>query len=294
MGEALLKCIKWSDDKAVLENVPIPPIPAESALVKVLSSLIYSPFRNRSLVKNARVGVTLGSFGVVRVVEPGVRSNVAPGEVYGVIPYCRKGILGLDLDGLASEYAVIPAECLIRTEANHTQQLTPLYIEFGYIDEVVKLLRRSSKTLIVGCGLTAYVLGLLARNYRNTEVLCLNVNQVKQLQDLGLPLRKNVEDVGKGVDLLLLTDDADVDLMELLDNGGRIYLTPGVFAKDLRFKCVLSRVELMRPNLFKPECGKTYVDRVSKYILNTWVGFTNDLSQALSAFEFFERIVLTT
>ncbi|MEM0297632.1 MAG: hypothetical protein QXS42_04490 [Zestosphaera sp.] len=229
----------------------------------------------------------------MRVTEPGIGSNVMPGEVYGVVPYSRRGVLGLDLDGLASEYAVVPAECLVRMEVSHLQQLTPLYMEFSYIDEVVKLLRRSSRTLIVGCGFTAYVLGLLARNHRNVEVLCLDVDRVKQLRELSLPLRKSVEDVERGVDLLIMAGDVDIDITEVLNDGGRIYLTPGVFVMDVCFKCTPSRIKLMRPNYFRPERGKTYVDRVSKYMLSTQVGFVSDLNQAISTLEIFERIIIT-
>ncbi|MFN3268309.1 MAG: hypothetical protein ACK416_03510, partial [Zestosphaera sp.] len=77
-----LKSVKWYEGKAILEETAIPPIPPRHVLVKVLSTLIYSPYKNRNVLKNTKPGSTLGSFGLVRVVEPGIETGVMPGEVY--------------------------------------------------------------------------------------------------------------------------------------------------------------------------------------------------------------------
>lgn len=287
-----LKSVKWRDNEVVLEESTIPPIPPRHVLVKVLSVLIYSPYKNRSMIKNVKSGKTLGSFGLVRIVEPGVEAEVMPGETYGVRPYTTYGILGLDVDGLASEYAVIPREALVSLKGLELGEISPLHIEFGYVYELTKLVEGSDKVLVVGCGFTAYVLGLAVRNYRNSEILCLSTEHLKSLRDLGLPLKKSLEDLKNKADLLILTEDAEVDLRNLLRDDAWIYVTPGIFTLDIHYYGTPQRVKLARPRIFKPKHSIRYLNRVSPHIMESQVKAVKELSQAVEALGLFERVLI--
>lgn len=287
-----LKCVKWYESKAVLEDTVMPPIPPKHVLAKVLSTLIYSPYKNKNILKSMEDGKTLGSFGLVRVIEPGVGTEVMPGEVYGVKPYTASGILGLDLDGLASEYAVIPEEALVSLKGVELERISPLHVEFGYVYELTKLAENSEKRLIIGCGLTAYILGLALKNYRNSEVLCPGTDYLKSLRDLGLPLRKDLESLRDKIDLLILTEDAEVDLRNVLRDGACIYITPGTFTLSLHYRGIPSKIKLARPRIFRPEYSLRYLRRVNPHIMESQVKTINELSQAVEALNFFERILV--
>lgn len=287
-----LKSVKWRDNEAILEESTIPPIPPRHVLVKVLSTLIYSPYKNKNVLKNVKSGKTLGSFGLVRVVEPGVEAEIMPGEVYGVRPYTNYGILGLDVDGLASEYAVIPKEALVSLKELEPEKISPLHVEFGYIYELTKLIESSERGLIVGCGFTAYILGLAAKNYRNSEILCLGAEHLKSLRDLGLPLKKSLEDLKNKVDLLVLTEDAEVDLRNLLRDNAWIYMTPGTFTLNIHYYGIPRKVKLTRPRIFKPKHSITYLKRVSPHIIESQIKTVSELNQAVEALSLFERVLI--
>lgn len=287
-----LKSVKWYGGRAVLEDITIPPIPPKHVLAKVLSTLIYSPHKNKNILKNIGDGRTLGSFGLVRVIEPGVGTEVMPGEVYGVKPYTDSGILGLDLDGLASEYAVIPEEALVSLKGIELERVSPLHVEFGYVYELTKLVENSEKRLIIGCGLTAYILGLVVKNYRNSEILCPSTDYLKSLRDLGLPLRKSLDDLRDKIDLLILTEDVEVDLRNVLRDGACIYITPGTFTLSLHYRGAPSKIKLARPRIFRPKHSLRYLRRVSMYIIESQIKTINELSQAIEALNFFERVLV--
>lgn len=287
-----LKSIKWYEGGVVLEETAIPPIPSKHVLAKVLSVLIYSPHKNKNVFKNTVPGRTLGGFGLVRVIEPGVGAEVMPGEVFCVKPYTTHGILGLDIDGLASEYAVIPREALISLRGTELERISPLHVEFGYIHELIKLMEISERGLIVGCGLAAYILGLVARNYRNMEVLCSNTDYLKSLKDLGLPLKRSLEDLKERADLLILTEEADIDLKSMLRENAWVYIAPGVFTLSLHYRGIPSKIKLVRPKAFKPKYSMRYLGRVSPHILESQVKTVSELSQAIEALSLFERVII--
>ncbi|MEM1664385.1 MAG: hypothetical protein QXN90_05975 [Zestosphaera sp.] len=287
-----LKSVKWYDNEALLEESTIPPIPSRRVLVKVLSASIYSPYKNKNVLKNVKSGKTLGSFGLVRVIEPGVETEVMPGEVYGVMPYTKYGVLGLDIDGLASEYAVVPEEALVSLKGIELKKISPLHVEFGYIHELTKLVESSEKGLIVGCGFTAYVLGLAFKNYRNSEILCLNAEHLKSLRDLGLPLKRSLEDLKDDADLLVITEDTEIDLRSLLRDGAWVYITPGTFTLSLHYHGIPSKVRLARPKTFKPKYSARYLNGISPHIIESQVKTVNELSQAVEALSLFERVLV--
>ncbi|MEO3993348.1 MAG: hypothetical protein QN229_03440 [Desulfurococcaceae archaeon TW002] len=287
-----LKSVKWYEGKAILEETTIPPIPPKHVLAKVLSTLIYSPYKNRNVLKNMKSGRTLGSFGIVKIVEPGVETNVMPGEVYGVEPYTTYGILGLDVDGLASEYTVIPKEALVSLKGIKPEKVSPLHVEFGYIHELTKLAENSSRGLIIGCGFTAYVLGLIVKNYRNTEILCLNTEYLKSLRDLGLPLKKDLENLKDKVDLLVLTEDIEIDLRNLLRDSAWIYITPGTFTLSLHYYGIPPKIKLVRPKTFKPKYSIKFLNKISPHIIESQIKIVNELSQVIEALSLFERVLV--
>ncbi len=287
-----LKSIKWYKGGVVLEETAIPPIPPKHVLAKVLSVLIYSPHKNENVFKNTVPGKTLGGFGLVRVIEPGVGAEVMPGEVFCVKPYTAYGILGLDIDGLASEYAVIPREALVSLRGAELERISLLHVEFGYIHELVKLMEISERGLIVGCGLAAYILSLVARNYRNMEVLCSKTDYLKSLRDLGLPLRRSLEDLKERADLLILTEEVDIDLKNMLRENAWVYIAPGVFTLSLHYRGIPSKIKLARPKGFKPKYSMRYLGRVSPHILESQVKTVSELSQAVEALSLFERVII--
>lgn len=290
-----LKSVKWYGSEAILEETTMPPIPPKHVLAKVLSALVYSPYKNKNVLRNTKPGKTLGSFGLVRVIEPGIESKVMPGEVYGVKPYTTYGILGLDVDGLASEYVVIPREALLNLKEAEPEKVSPLHIEFGYIYELSKLLEGFEKGLIVGCGFTAYVIGFAVKNYRNIEILCSSSEYLKSLKDLGLPLRRNLEDVKDKIDLLILTEDTEVDLRNLLNllrDNAWIYITPGIFTLSLNYFGIPSKIKLVRPRTFKPKYSMRYLDRISPHIVEYHIKVVSELSQVVSALSLFERVLV--
>lgn len=287
-----LKSVKWYEGGVVLEETAVPPIPPKHVLAKVLSVLIYSPHKNKNVFRNTVPGRTLGGFGLVRVIEPGVGAEVMPGEVFFVKPYTTHGILGLDIDGLASEYAVIPREALVSLKGAELERISSLHVEFGYIHELVKLMKISERGLIVGCGLAAYILGLAARDYRNVEILCSNTDYLKSLRDLGLSLKRGLEDLKDRVDLLILTEEADIDLKNVLRENAWIYVAPGVFTLSLHYRGIPSKIMLARPKTFKPEYSMRFLGRVSPHILESQVKTVSELSQAVEALSLFERVII--
>ncbi len=229
----------------------------------------------------------------MRVVEPGIETGVMPGEVYGVKPYVAHGILGLDVDGLASEYAVIPKEALVSLKGIELEKVSPLHVEFGYVHELTKLVESSSRGLIVGCGFTAYVLGLAVKNYRNSEILCIDTEYLKSLRDLGLPLKRDLENLKDKVDLLVLTEDIEmIDLRNLLRENAWIYITPGTFTLSLHYHGIPPKIKLARPRVFKPKYSMRFLNKVSPHITESQIKIVNELSQVIEALSLFERVLV--
>jgi len=281
-----LKSVKWCEGVEVRE-VPIPPIPQGWVLGKVLTAMTYSPKLtgfSEVMIRN----VTLGSFGVVRVVEAGVESNVVVGKIYGVVPFCGVGFLGLDVDGLLSEYSVIPSTCLIELKGEPIDKYSSLYIEFSYVEELLKIARRLNSAIIVGCDFTSYVLSLSLKSLVDVTAFC-NDEVFKPLHEVGISVRKDLSEL-RSYDLAIITENPRFEITKYLTNAGIIYLTPKQPHITLRYFGQPKKVSLVRPSRFNYDSGRKALSGIVKYVLESNVAFTNDFNEVKNLVEVFPRV----
>ncbi len=284
-----MKSVKWRNGVEVKE-VPIPPIPQGWVLGKVLTAMTYSP-KLTNFYEVMSYNVTLGSFGVIKVIEAGVESKAIVGRVYGVVPFCEVGFLGLNIDGLLSEYTVIPSSCLIDLKGEPVDKYSSLYLEFGYIGELHKIVRKFNSAIIVGCDFTSYVLSLSLKSLIDITVFCSD-KVFKHLHEAGVSVKKDLSEL-RSYDLAIITENPYFELTKCLNNSGIIYLTPKQPYITLKYFGQPKKVSLVRPSKFSYASGKKALSKVVKYILDSNVAFTNDFNEIKNLVEVFQRVSYT-
>ncbi len=181
-----------------LTKLPPPPIPEGWVFGQVLSAM-YTPYDTSVLSEFHMEKRTVGSFGVIRIIELGVNSSGEPGKIYGVKPLCDGEALVLDLEGLMREYASVPSVCLVsipREEVGSGEEVLgriPLYIEFSLVSSVKKEVVNYEKVLILGCNFTSLVTSLNLLDSHDVVAACTGGSQqnyLRRLAEMGVKVIK--------------------------------------------------------------------------------------------------------
>ena len=289
-----MKAVVWEHDLIVRE-VPVPPIPEGWVLGKVISAML-SPI-DRSATVGAQPlppGRIMGSYGVIRVVEPGIGSGAGPGELYGVQPYCEDSILGVNLDGTMGEYASVPSSCLIKLRNNLLSERTPLWIEFSFIDQLKELARRSESTLLVGCSFTAYIIANSLRNVADFNVACVERALMKEISELGVPVKKIINLGEKKYDLVVLEPTSayySMKALTLLKKDGTLYVPPTHTKLQLEYSGHPMSFNVVRAVIGDIESGKQAIETINKKVLSSAVVTTENMEEVPLLAKYFGRVI---
>ncbi len=294
-----MKALLWVGE-AVVRDVSVPPIPRGWVLGRVLAASLSSI---DAAVTSGTIpvlpGRVLGSYGVIRVVEPGVDSGFGPGEVLGVVSLSKGGFLGLDIDGLMREYASVPKECLRRV-INVEQSklwLYPLMLEFSFIpalrDGVV-----GKDVLVMGTGISTYVIASYLRGDSRVSVLGDSSSLVKKLAGLGVKVvsTKKAAELYGAFDAVVLCAMSSYLIMispRFVGDGGLLIIPPNTYVGKLVFDdpLALTRVTLWRPPHAGIGEGADVVGVVDEGFLKSIVAVTNDLSEAAVLRRHYARVI---
>lgn len=289
-----MKAIIWEHDLAVKE-VPVPPIPEGWVLGKVLSAML-SPI-DRSVTAGVQPippGRILGSYGTIRVVEPGINSGVNPGETFGVQPYCNESIVGVDINGVLSDYASIPASCLIKFREEPSNEYTPLWIEFSFLKELSGIAEDSDETLIVGCSFTSYVIASELRRKTDVTVGCVERALMKDIASLGVTIKKIANVEGEKYDLVVLEPTSayySMRAIRMLKEGGSLYIPPSHPRLLLDYSGFPRRFSIIRASLSSLESGRNAIERLDRKVLKSAVVTADNFDEIPSLAKFFGRVI---
>ncbi len=289
-----MKALVWEHDLLVKE-VPIPPIPEGWVLGKVLTAML-SPI-DRSVtagVQPTPPGRILGSYGVIRVVEPGINSEVNPGEIFGVQPYCNENIVGVEINGVLSDYASVPTSCLVKIRNELSNDHIPLWIEFSFLKELSEIAEDSNEALIVGCTFTSYVIASELRKKTDVTVGCVERALMKDIAELGVTVKKIVNVEGEKYDLVVLEPTSayySMKAVRMVKDDGIMYIPPSHPRLLLDYGGFPRHFSIIRASLSSLESGKTAIENLHPKVLKSAVVTTDNFEEIPSLAKFFGRVI---
>ena len=127
-----------------------------------------------------------GSTGLVRILEPGYGARPDLSGLLAIIsPISKKGILGIEINGLLAKHVAIPEDTIaLIVEKKH-----PMY-SIGYYVAVankVAELSKDQRLLIIGAGLTGFLAAILSRESSlETDVFTLSRPRIHLLKKIGI------------------------------------------------------------------------------------------------------------
>ncbi len=294
-----MKALLWVGE-AVVRDMPPPPIPRGWVLGRVLAASLSSI---DAAVTSGTIpvlpGRVLGSYGVIRVVEPGVDLDYGPGDVLGVVSLSKGGFMGLDLDGLMREYASVPAECLRRILNVESGKLWlyPLMLEFSFIpalrDGIV-----GKDVLVMGTGISTYIIASYLRGDSRVSVLGNSSFLVKKLAGLGIKVisTKRASELHGAFDAVVLCAMSSYLIMispRFIGDGGTLIIPPNTYIGKLVFDdpLALTHIMLWRPPHAGLAEGAEALSVVDEGFLKSIVAVTNDLSETAVLRRHYARVI---
>ncbi len=159
-----------------------------------------------------RLPRVLGSSGLVRVLEvsPSVEESIA-GKLVTVKPLGKRGVLVWDADGVAANFTSIHSSYI----HYYVEKIDPLYSVYPLILHGLRLAEASEEpVLITGCNIFSLSAALyLEINSINYSMFCGKTSIARRL---GLNAYKNVKDLGKNYNSLIITPTDPGRLVESL------------------------------------------------------------------------------
>ncbi len=293
-----MKVLAWTPELSV-EEYPPPPIPKEWVFGKVISAMISSLDKSFKVGLPTPVGRVAGSYGVLRVLENGVGSGAAEGKIYGVIPYSKEGVLGIDINGLMSVYASVPSDSLINLEGkvlSESSEMLPLWLEFSFIPHLKEIIKESENPLILGCNFMTYVIAANLRNEKEITAGCISKDLLKLMSELGVKVVNISKTSGGSFDFVVLGVLSSYYLMNVFnylrsDGEVRIYLPPNATAVVLKLPDTARKAIIQRAKLGDPREGFKALSNIQEDILKKNIAVAKDLREVIHLIGYYPRIL---
>jgi len=285
-----LKALVWNGE-AVVEERPIPPIPRGWVLGKVLAASLTSiDAAVTSGTLPVIPGRVLGSYGLIRVVEPGVDASFGPGEVVGVTPLSSEGTLVIDIDGVMSEYAAVPSDTVVSTDKNAAagKDLWKLLLmlEFSFVPKLTGIVGNKD-VLILGTGISTYIIASFLRDYSRITVIGRESPFLKRLAGLGvrvLSAKKHLnkeESLFDAVVLCAIHSYMAMASPTYLKSGGTLVLPPNTPHGKLvlSYPNTLSKIVIVRPEHGNLHEGEEVLRSVGTDLLESVIGVAKSFEE---------------
>jgi D-arabinose 1-dehydrogenase-like Zn-dependent alcohol dehydrogenase len=280
-----------------LSNIPPPPIPEGWVLGKVQAAMIS--FIDKALISGLlplperRV---IGSFGIIRVVKEGVNSPGCSGGIYGVKAKCGNHLIGLTTDGLMAEYVAIPTECLVEVkDQDMDPTFIPLYIEFSFINDLMRYTDTGLKCLILGCSFTSLVIALNLRRISDVTVACKDGNLIRKLSESGIQVSTIRRVKRNYFDLIVLADYNPyyiISSISYLNHRGILYIPPHFPNILPSIPLNVTKVEIVRGEYGSPRDGHKLMKEVPNKMLNDYIAITQKFEDVIPLLKYYSRVVL--
>ncbi len=285
-----MKALVWSGE-AVVEERPLPPIPRGWVLGKVFAASLTSiDAAVTSGTLPVIPGRVLGSYGLMRVVEPGVDAPFSPGEVVGVTPLSSEGTLVIDLDGVMGEYAVVPSDTIIdvgkgRMSGGDLWKLL-LMLEFSFVPKLADI-AGGKDVLILGTGISTYIIASFLRGNSRITVMGRESPFLKRLAGLGIKVlsaKKHLNREGSVFDIVVLCAIHSYMAMAsptYLKNGGTLVLPPNTPHGKLvlSYPNTLSKTVIVRPEHGDLREGEEVLKSVGTDLLESVIGVARSFEE---------------
>ncbi len=285
-----MKALVWNGE-AVVEERPVPPIPRGWVLGKVLAASLTSiDAAVTSGTLPVIPGRVLGSYGLIRVVEPGVDTPFGPGEVVGVTPLSSEGTLVIDLDGVMSEYASVPSDTTIDVGKNIVKSADLwkllLMLEFSFVPKLTDIVG-GKDVLILGTGISTYIIASFLKSYSRITVIGRESPFLKRLAGLGvkvLSAKKHLNKEGSLFDAVILCAIHSYMAMAsptYLRSGGTLVLPPNTPHGKLvlSYPNTLSRIMIVRPEHGDLRDGEEVLRSVGADLLESVIGVAKSFEE---------------
>ncbi len=286
-----MKALVWNGE-AIVEERPVPPIPRGWVLGKVLAASLTSI---DAAVTSGSLpvipGRVLGSYGLIRIVEPGVDAPFDPGEVVGVTPLSSEGTLVIDLDGVMSEYAAVPSDTIIDVGKNvvKSENLWKLLLmlEFSFVPKLTDIVG-GKDVLILGTGISTYIIASFLKSYSRITVIGRESPFLKRLAGLGvkvLSAKKHLNKERSLFDAVILCAIHSYMAMAsptYLRSGGTLVLPPNTPHGKLvlSYPNTLSRIVIVRPEHGGLRDGEEVLRSVGADLLESVIGIAKSFEEA--------------
>ncbi len=285
-----MKALVWNGE-AVVEERPVPPIPKGWVLGKVLAASLTSiDAAVTSGTYPVIPGRVLGSYGLIRVVEPGVDAPFGPGEVVGVTPLSSEGTLVIDLDGVMSEYASVPSDTAIDVGKNAVKSADLwkllLMLEFSFVPKLTDIVG-GKDVLILGTGISTYIIASFLKSYSRITVIGRESPFLKRLAGLGvkvLSAKKHLNKERSLFDAVILCAIHSYMAMAsptYLRSGGTLVLPPNTPHGKLvlSYPNTLSRIMIVRPEHGDLRDGEEVFRSVGADLLESVIGVAKSFEE---------------
>lgn len=285
-----VKCVIYDEGDFKLRGIyPPPPLEEKATYVKVLYAVIGALekfiFRRPYLIPNYRI---IGSQGIVRVIEGLNINKDLVGKIALIKPSKHDTYLGVSVDGILCNYAVVNSQFLIPIpEKVIKNKYSPLLAEILWIPKIIKIIK-GLKVLIVGSGLLSYITSRFISKYvTKLTVSYVNKVLVREIRDLPLELRK-INNIEGGYDVIipfLIKHPILSKLLEFSKDKATIIINPLILRNliSLNLKALVKKVRIVFPQIESVEFLDTCLDILSKNkrVLAKYVSFTKNLEEAL-------------
>ncbi len=293
-----MKALAWTPELSIKEY-PSPPIPKGWVFGKVIFGMISTLDNSFKAGLPIPLGRIAGSYGVLRVLEAGIDSGAEDGRVYGVVPYSKAGVLGIDIDGLMGSYASVPSDSLIKLEGKQSgelNELLPLWLEFSYIPHLKEAIKDSVNPLILGCNFTTYIIASNLRETKDITVGCFSNDFLKKISELGVKAINISKSSERGFDFVILGVLSSYHLMNVFNYLGdyeelRIYLPPDIPAVFLKLPDTSRKVVIERAKFSDPQKGLKALKNVPGEVLKKNVAVTKELKEIPHLVRRYPRII---
>ncbi len=285
-----MKALVWNGE-AVVEERPVPPIPKGWVLGKVLAASLTSiDAAVTSGTYPVIPGRVLGSYGLIRVVEPGVDAPFGPGEVVGVTPLSSEGTLVIDLDGVMSEYASVPSDTAIDVGKSAVKSADLwkllLMLEFSFVPKLTDIVG-GKDVLILGTGISTYIIASFLKSYSRITVIGRESPFLKRLAGLGvkvLSAKKHLNKERSLFDVVILCAIHSYMAMAsptYLRSGGTLVLPPNTPHGKLvlSYPNTLSRIMIVRPEHGDLRDGEEVLRSVGADLLESVIGVAKSFEE---------------
>ena len=288
-----MRALVW-EQNVTLKDIPVPPVPKGWVLGKVLYAMFGPIDRSIMLglhpVEPERVA---GSIGVVRIIEPGVEvSDVNPGEVYAVIPYCQDGVIGIDYDGLLADYVALPHECLIKVDRSNLKPELPLWIEFSFLDELTRVVQ-GKKTLIVGCGFSGYVTARYLKGRCDMRVACIEKALYEDIASLGVEVMM-LDNVRGKYDVIVvepLSIYSTLQVLKYLNENGTLVFPPTQPKVLLSYSGFPRVFNILRPHLGNVDVGRKALEKIPEKLRKNAYAIIRRLDEIPVLVRYYGRVI---